>query len=133
MKTKLVALILLATCGLAAGSFADGAPEASTQTIRIKAHGQAVAGVNIEINAQTVKIKARGETVAELKISTNRPVHIEGGIQQITDNHLRLIGVNGGVITVRIDCSGELPIMLRADEVEFVPERVSSMLLAAPM
>jgi len=137
MKTKLAALILLATFGLAVTSFADEqqASRNQTQILYIKRLDGSFVELTQDIHAQSVKIRAHGETVAEFKVSTNNPVVVEGGVMDYA-NKPRLIGVNGGVLTIRINCSGEFPFIFKADEVEFdqfdpgVRERRKSFLLA---
>lgn len=118
MKTRLAALLLIAVFGWAVISFAEEqrVPEIHTQTLRIKTHG---------------------EVVAELKVSTKAPIRIEGGGIMVGPNSMMtFVSPTKGGITVRINGPGELPITLKADEVELVPEQklarpfASSMLLA---
>jgi hypothetical protein len=123
MKTKLATFILIAAFGLAVISFADEprSAENQTQTIKIKRLDGTIVDLTHEIQTHTVKIRARGETVAEFKVSTNNPVVFEGAFMIDANGRAkaRLVGAKGGAITVRINCSGEFPIIFKADEVEF--------------
>src|SRR4051812_13006998 len=79
----------------------------------------------LKVHTQTLKIKSHGETVAELKVSTATPIEIRGGgimMNPQTSTMTFTSSVKGG-ITVRINGPGELPITLKADEVELVSER----------
>jgi hypothetical protein len=129
MKTKLAALILAATFGLAASSFAD---EPHTQTMKIKALDGTIVELIQESQTHSVKIRAHGETIAEFKVSTNNPVVVEGGLMvDINSKPRRLIGAKGGAITVRINCAGEFPMIFKADEVELFSDRKPGGMLLA--
>lgn len=106
MKTKPAIFVLATVFSLAATMFAADPPPAKIQT-------------------QTIRIKSHGETVAELKVSTTSPVRIEGGGLMVNPNTptMTFISPVKGGITVRINGPGELPITLKADEVEIVFER----------
>jgi hypothetical protein len=113
MKTKYTAVILVVAFGLALMSFANEQQPTKVQK-------------------QTIRIKSHGETVAELKVSTKTPLQIRGGgitFNSKTSTMTFMSPVKGG-ITVRINDPGELPITLKADEVELVLEREQPALLA---
>jgi hypothetical protein len=112
MKTKHAVSLVAVVFGLAATLFAaDQLP--------------------LKVHTQTLKIKAHGETVAELKVSTRTPIRIDGGGLVLTQTGtMAFVSTVKGGITVRINGPGELPITLKADEVELTPERLSAPLFA---
>ena len=132
MKIKYPILLLVAAYGLAVNSFADEQRPLENQapTIKVKVHGGTNPELTIESNSQTVKIKAHGETVAELKVAHNGAVVIRGGVQVVAMNRIHFIPVDGGLISVQIDCVGGFPITLQADEVEFINQGQPAMLFA---
>jgi hypothetical protein len=123
MKIKYAVLMLVAAFGLAANSFADEQPrsENQTQIIKVKAHGGTHEELTIESNSQNVKIRAHGETLADLKVADKGAITIRGGAMLGEMNKLRIISVNGGLISVEINCSGKFQMSFEVDEVEFNP------------